>query len=194
MDSVLAWIKQVFVISVLSEIILHLLPNEKYESFVRLVCGILMTSVCVSPLINLMSDKAGSYLDLEYFQNIGQMEELRGEIQFSKDMAEDKILEQYLQEHRDFIEKSVLETGLTPVSVDIIMDTDAESESYAQIQKIDISVSSRDREKFYAQQDSGGGSVIAAEVIGLKETLADYYELNPGQVNIYLAGNGGSGE
>ena len=194
MDSVLVWIKQVFVISVLSEIILHLLPNEKYESFVRLVCGILITSVCVSPLINLMSDKAGSYLDLEYFQNIGQMEELRGEIQFSKDMAEGKILEQYLQEHRDFIEKSVLETGLTPVSVDIIMDTDAESESYAQIQKIDISVSSRDREKFYAQQDSGGGSVIAAEVIGLKETLADYYELNSGQVNIYLAGNGGSGE
>ena len=30
MDSVLVWIKQVFVISVLSEIILHLLPNEKY--------------------------------------------------------------------------------------------------------------------------------------------------------------------
>lgn len=191
MDSILAWIKQIFVISVLSEIILHLLPSEKYEGFVRLVCGIFITSVCLSPLIDFMSDRAGGGLSIEYFENIGQLEELRGEIQFSGDMAEDKLLEQYMVKHRDFIEEKVMESGFTPASVDIVIDTDADSETYTDIQRIDVYVSSRDGESVYGQQGTGGtkNTVISAEAVELKEKLADYYELNPGQVNIYPVRN-----
>ena len=41
MDKLLGWVKQIFVISILSELVIHILPDEKYEGVVRLLCLIL---------------------------------------------------------------------------------------------------------------------------------------------------------
>ena len=37
MDKLLGWVKQIFVISILSELVIHILPDEKYEGVVRLL-------------------------------------------------------------------------------------------------------------------------------------------------------------
>ena len=54
MDKLLGWVKQIFVISILSELVIHILPDEKYEGVVRLLCGCMITAACIMPVLNII--------------------------------------------------------------------------------------------------------------------------------------------
>ena len=51
MDKLLGWVKQIFVISILSELVIHILPDEKYEGVVRLLCGCMITAAKMEIMI-----------------------------------------------------------------------------------------------------------------------------------------------
>ena len=55
MDKLLGWVKQIFVISILSELVIHILPDEKYEGVVRLLCGCMITAACIMPVLNIIN-------------------------------------------------------------------------------------------------------------------------------------------
>ena len=64
MDKLLGWVKQIFVISILSELVIHILPDEKYEGVVRLLCGCMITAACIMPVLNI--------INAEYDADIGK--------------------------------------------------------------------------------------------------------------------------
>ena len=67
MDKLLGWVKQIFVISILSELVIHILPDEKYEGVVRLLCGCMITAACIMPVLNII--KRNMMRILIYLQN-----------------------------------------------------------------------------------------------------------------------------
>ena len=182
MEKLLGWVKQIFVISILSELIIHLLPDEKYEGVVRLVCGCMIAVSCVMPVINILQNKYN--IDFDLSAASAEISELKTEIIFSGKDAGDKLIEKYIQKQQEIVTQKVIDAGFTPSSVEITADTDEQSDTYLDIQKIEIALDKKDKKIFYGGQDTE--FVISDKVINLKQNIAQYYELNQGLVNIYI--------
>ena len=50
MEAVLSWVKQIFILSILSTVVTHLMPSAKYTKYASYICGLLIVMVCIQPL------------------------------------------------------------------------------------------------------------------------------------------------
>ena len=195
MDKLLGWVKQIFVISILSELVIHILPDEKYEGVVRLLCGCMITAACIMPVLNIINAEYDADIDL--FAKTSQISELRSQIRFSGKDSSDVMIEKYIETQQEFVTKKVMEEGFTPSEVEIVIDTDEDSDTYLDVQKINIAIDKKDKKIFYIFLDEvqnvdkfeyvvNKEIVISEKVINLRSSIAQYYELNSGLVNIYI--------
>ena len=175
MDKLLGWVKQIFVISILSELVIHILPDEKYEGVVRLLCGCMITAACIMPVLNIINAEYDADIDL--FAKTSQ-------IRFSGKDSSDVMIEKYIETQQEFVTKKVMEEGFTPSEVEIVIDTDEDSDTYLDVQKINIAIDKKDKKIFYGENNKE--IVISEKVINLRSSIAQYYELNSGLVNIYI--------
>ena len=65
MEAVLSWVKQIFILSILSTVVTHLMPSAKYTKYASYICGLLIVMVCIQPLAavfhgGISPDKAGT--------------------------------------------------------------------------------------------------------------------------------------
>ena len=97
MDKLLGWVKQIFVISILSELVIHILPDEKYEGVVRLLCGCMITAACIMPVLNIINAEYDADIDL--FAKTSQISELRSQIRFSGKDSSDVMIEKYIDKY-----------------------------------------------------------------------------------------------
>ena len=163
MDKLLGWVKQIFVISILSELVIHILPDEKYEGVVRLLCGCMITAACIMPVLNIINAEYDADIDL--FAKTSQISELRSQIRFSGKDSSDVMIEKYIETQQEFV-------------------TDEDSDTYLDVQKINIAIDKKDKKIFYGENNKE--IVISEKVINLRSSIAQYYELNSGLVNIYI--------
>lgn len=182
MDKLLGWVKQIFVISILSELVIHILPDEKYEGVVRLLCGCMITAACIMPVLNIINAEYDADIDL--FAKTSQISELGSQIRFSGKDSSDVMIEKYIETQQEFVTKKVMEDGFTPSEVEIVIDTDEDSDTYLDVQKINIAIDKKDKKIFYGENNKE--IVISEKVINLRSSIAQYYELNSGLVNIYI--------
>lgn len=182
MDKLLGWVKQIFVISILSELVIHILSDEKYEGVVRLLCGCMITAACIMPVLNIINAEYDADIDL--FAKTSQISELRSQIRFSGKDSSDVMIEKYIETQQEFVTKKVMKEGFTPSEVEIVIDTDEDSDTYLDVQKINIAIDKKDKKIFYGENNKE--IVISEKVINLRSSIAQYYELNSGLVNIYI--------
>ena len=45
MEAVLSWVKQIFILSILSTVVTHLMPSAKYTKYASYICGLLIVIV-----------------------------------------------------------------------------------------------------------------------------------------------------
>ena len=109
MDKLLGWVKQIFVISILSELVIHILPDEKYEGVVRLLCGCMITAACIMPVLNIINAKYDADIDL--FAKTSQISELRSQIRFSGKDSSDVMIEKYIETQQEFVTKKVTDAS-----------------------------------------------------------------------------------
>lgn len=169
MSSFMAWIKQIFVISILSGLLIHILPSEKYHKYIRLICGVLLTVICISPFITVLGKGKNSYNDLyKSFAELANIEEMKNKMQF-EEMSQEKLFKEYEAAVVDQIEERVLNRGLNPTETNIVIDWDKNSKTYGTVQKITVKVYEKDEDA----------------MISLKRELAQYYDINMANVSIY---------
>lgn len=169
MSSFMAWIKQIFVISILSGLLIHILPSEKYHKYIRLICGVLLTVICISPLITVLGKDKNSYDDLyKSFAELGQIEELKNRLQF-EETSQKKLFKEYEAAVIEQIEERVLSSGLNPMETKVVIDWDTDSETYGTVQRITVKVHEKDE----------------GAMVSLKKELAQYYDINMVNVSIY---------
>lgn len=169
MSSFMAWVKQIFVISILSGLLIHILPSEKYHKYIRLICGVLLTVVCISPLITVLGKDKSSYDDIyKSFVKLGKTEELKNRLQF-EETSPKELFKEYEAAVVDQIEERVLKCGLKPTETKVVIDWDENSKTYGTVQKITVRV--------YEKNDDA--------MVSLKNELAQYYDINMANVSIY---------
>lgn len=201
MNGIISWVKQIFVLSILSGLVIHLMPSSKYEQYIRFICGIVITAACITPFISLIAGENSVWDSYRSILNMQDVEELRQELKFSAGEGDEALLQQYEQAAVSVVEKKVLDLDLYPVKTDIVMDTDSESADYGAVQQLNLTVSlskeGKQQDKIIvekvqiaaAKKDQQGeeeGLVIDPKVTELKNALAQDYQLSLSNVNIQV--------
>lgn len=185
MQAVIDWAKQIFVVCIFSEILINLVPAHKYREYVNFAATLLITIVCVNPLINLLTGSSSADELYDYFYGLAQIEELKNEINFDINEQEENSFEAYTKMVKKNIEQMAIEEQLYPVKTNIVIDFDKASESYCQLQLVSLDV--KPDKSGAADLDSDSDSYYVSEASKrLRQKIADYYTINLSNVSIYI--------
>ncbi len=209
MDSIILWCRQIFIVSILSNIVLHLVPSDKYEKYIKYICGIIMFAICVEPILNILPK---SFSLSELYKNIVQtsdIKKLQTELKY-KEASSDSLISEYILKIKKDIESFALDEGLYPINTEVVIDTDEDSETFGTITKIQLTVSEQqytdndntsstisnsDIEKIKKigiqkinvndNNDTQSNSIENNKITSLKQRLSDFYTIPQDKILIY---------
>ncbi len=186
MAFLLDWVKQIFAICIFTGLLMHLVPGDKYRSYISFAGSVILILVCVSPVITLITGEDrlkdmlldfNMHFQEESIKNYGGMG-LLTDGEEEKNYYESLVIE--------YIESKVLEHGYYPVSTEVVIDWDTVSDTYGTLQKITLKVAKEKQRESHINIDIIGDAVPElADFSELKSQLAEYYGINPFNVNIY---------
>ncbi len=193
MEWILNWVKKIFAICIFTGILMHLVPQDKYQQYIRFACSVILTLTCIGPVVSLIN---GDYNVDKALKNIEQMleqEEKKSIMELDFLENSDKNQSVYESAVVSYIESKTLEHGLYPTKTEVVIDFDVNSKTYGLLQKITINVTDNkilNKTTDNAQKGdwlSENNDIFATgeKYAELKRELAGYYNINESNVNIY---------
>ena len=169
MQSIIIWGRQIFIVCIISNIFIRLVPSRKYEKYIKYICGIILLVICVTPVLKLFNSSFSFSQIYEKFQNGSGMDQLKNELRYTS-TAGSAMLDSYIAKVEKDVDTFTLEEGLYPVSTQIIIDEDEQSDSFGNIQGMKLVVSmakAKDSEDTY--KNTKDNISIEIEKIRIKE-------------------------
>lgn len=210
MDILRLMVKSILVIIMLAAFLEIVLPRSDMKRYVNLVIGLFVILAVLNPFLTLINKG----LDLDVFDDMtAKTPDTESLIRIGKEMAaEDRT--KATQQYREKLSRQIMgiagmyqNTKTTGVDVEMVDDPD--SENFGQIKKIIIHTnnqSTADNNSGSGRSPSAGVEVNVNEVNigtenpeknqakavdnsrGLKDVIADFYGLNPEQIEIETQG------
>lgn len=143
MDAVISWVKQIFILSILSNIITHLCPSPKYAKYASYICGLMIVMVCILPLTSLLNGKISFDEIYSSITSYESMNRLKQELSYENKDSAAAVISEYEKELARTIDEKILDSGYYPSKTAVIIDSDEESEGYGTIKQITLTVSSK---------------------------------------------------
>ena len=128
MEAVLSWVKQIFILSILSTVVTHLMPSAKYTKYASYICGLLIVMVCIQPLAAVF----------------------HGGI--SPDKIYESVMEAYEKETAKTVEEYVLENGYYPAKTTVTVEKDKDSKDYGKICAVSVVLSEKKEQQISVEQ------------------------------------------
>ena len=119
----------------------NLLPNKKYEKYIRLFAGMVLILLVVKPLTGSLrlEDKISRYFESISFQN--EADELKNDLIGMENIRLVKVIEQYQEAVAGDLEQMAQMEGFYPVSTSVTIEGDQEKENFGQVTRISMTVS-----------------------------------------------------
>ncbi len=167
MQSIIIWGRQIFIVCIISNIFIRLVPSQKYEKYIKYICGIILLVICITPVLELFNSSFSFSQIYEKFQNGSSMKQLKNELKYTT-TAGSAMLDNYIAKVEKDVDTFTLEEGLYPVSTQVIIDEDEQSDSFGNIQGMKLVVSmAKDSEDTY--KNTKDNISIEIEMIRIKE-------------------------
>ena len=108
METVLSWVKQIFILSILSTVVTHLMPSAKYTKYASYICGLLIVMVCIQPLAAVFH--GGISLDKIYesVMTYNQSTRLKQELTYREGDSAQSVMEAYEKPWKNMYWKMVI--------------------------------------------------------------------------------------
>ena len=214
MDYFVNWMKGIACFFIISSLVLHLIPNEKYQKYMKLFMGFLMIIFLLKPVGRLFS------LDniFESYMNDNSYNQMTSELEARlKGVEEDRqniILAEYKEKISDGISEyldgididnmtrteerklpsaardtlPMIDMELKDLSVTI--DTNEASESFGQIVTMSLSVTKKGNQKNISVGTvtlGGNNAESQLLVMEIKNYLSDFYNLEKHNINVNIS-------
>lgn len=192
MDELVLWVKSIAYYFIFVQLIVHFMPNGKYESYVKLFSGIVFLLLLLGPLtgkLNLNEKLTYAYEKILFAQSTGEFEQrLWG-------MEEERI-KQVLKQYEESIASDVAalaeEEGFVCILAEAEIENRSEEEKFGQVVRLDLVLrreKAKEKEKQTAikeiqiriQQKERKGQ---EEEDGFQKKLASYYGLEETDIHI----------
>lgn len=200
MQSIIIWGRQIFIVCIISNIFIRLVPSQKYEKYIKYICGIILLVICITPVLELFNSSFSQIY--EKFQNGSGMDQLKNELRYTS-TAGSAMLDSYIAKVEKNVDTFTLEEGLYPVSTQIIIDEDEQSDSFGNIQGMKLVVSmakAKDSEDTYKntkdnisieiekirikENDVIKDDTVAQQISDLKRKLSEMYNISEDVIDI----------
>ena len=195
MEGVFTWVKHIACFTILTTVIIHILPSNKYEKYLKLYLGLLLILLMISPFAKLFHlDKVME----EFFQKENLKMEM-GDMAFELELKEasqyEKLTEEYEKELQVSVGNFLEEKGYYLRKADIIWEMDLESENFGSIKNMDLVVSKTPEGKEEISIDKVVVSVFESNIDSEKENfikneLGCFYNLSEDNINVSIQGGG----
>ncbi len=179
MSYIYGWVRNLVCFYILLTVVLHLLPKENYQKYVRFFSGILLTILVVSPVLSLIGQEE------EICQKISQAEFFQGmdNLRLDTEHLEYRQKELYLKEYERAlgmdVSRMAKEKSLVPQQVDVSLSDDYQVESIA------LTITFGEDEGIFVPKASfADNSQEYPDVYELKQELMEFYQLKEEQISI----------
>ena len=200
MQSIIIWGRQIFIVCIISNIFIRLVPSQKYEKYIKYICGIILLVICITPVLELFNSSFSFSQIYEKFQNGSSMKQLKNELKYTS-TAGSAMLDSYIAKVEKDVDTFTLEEGLYPVSTQVIIDEDEQSDSFGNIQDMKLVVSmARDSEDTYKntkdnisieiekirikEKDVIKDDTVTQQISDLKRKLSEMYNISEDVIDI----------
>lgn len=200
MQSIIIWGRQIFIVCIISNIFIRLVPSQKYEKYIKYICGIILLVICITPVLELFNSAFSFSQIYEKFQNGSSMKQLKNELKYTS-TAGSAMLDSYIAEVEKDVDTFTLEEGLYPVSTQVIIDEDEQSDSFGNIQDMKLVVSmAKDSEDTYKntkdnisieiekirikEKDVIKDNTVTQQISDLKRKLSEMYNISEDVIDI----------
>ncbi|WP_099466913.1 stage III sporulation protein AF [Konateibacter massiliensis] len=183
------WIKNIAFYMILITAVMNVIPNNNYKKYINLFTGIVMIILVISPISSLLG--ADIRLDTNFIKNIYNQE--LGNINLDtyeiSETGATNLLEEYKVEIGRQVEEIVEKEGYHMVEANITMDEDRESETYGNLEKIGVVLTSGEEEGqriVVSKIQIGENQVESPEEISVKNVLEDFYNVGLSNINVNI--------
>ena len=200
MQSIIIWGRQIFIVCIISNIFIRLVPSQKYEKYIKYICGIILLVICITPVLELFNSSFSFSQIYEKFQNCSSMKQLKNELKYTS-TAGSAMLDSYIAKVEKDVDTFTLEEGLYPVSTQVIIDEDEQSDSFGNIQDMKLVVSmAKDSEDTYKntkdnisieiekirikEKDVIKDDTVTQQISDLKRKLSEMYNISEDVIDI----------
>ncbi len=187
------WVRNIIYYLIMIGIVLNILPDKKYEKYVKMVFGIIIIMVLISPIFNFLD--LSEKLDVSLMEKIYLQELENNETSFADIAKKQKetLFEEYENEMSQGIKDIVEKNGLWVRSVDIEICTDETDENYGKIMYMRIEAT-RDKTKGQSgieKIDVGNerydeNKYESYDVVKVKKEIMEFYNLPYENINISI--------
>ena len=158
--------------------------------------------ICITPVLELFNSSFSFSQIYEKFQNGSGMDQLKNELRYTS-TAGSAMLDSYIAKVEKNVDTFTLEEGLYPVSTQIIIDEDEQSDSFGNIQGMKLVVSmakAKDSEDTYKntkdnisieiekirikENDVIKDDTVAQQISDLKRKLSEMYNISEDVIDI----------
>lgn len=200
MQSIIIWGRQIFIVCIISNIFIRLVPSQKYEKYIKYICGIILLVICITPVLEFFNSSFSFSQIYEKFQNGSSMKQLKNELKYTS-TAGSAMLDSYIAKVEKDVDTFTLEEGLYPVSTQVIIDEDEQSDSFGNIQDMKLVVSmAKDSEDTYKntkdnisieiekirikEKDVIKNDTVTQQISDLKRKLSEMYNISEDVIDI----------
>lgn len=206
MEEIYIWIKNILVYMIINTIVMNLLGNKSYKKYVGIVSGMILVLIVISPVIRLMKleDNLDYYLQANEYsiETSGFMNDLA---HMEKEQSA-LVFGEYRDKLRLQVEQLLSEEKVTLKSFEVILDEEPSSATFGEIRSMSLTAIMKGDEedkdnKVPAVEDidniririrdadgSEGDNVPSPTEILIKNKLADFYNIEQGNINISVQG------
>lgn len=198
MNGVLSWVRSIVFYMILTMLILNLLPDKKYEKYLRLFVGMVLVFLVFEPFTDIsgMEAQIAGAFERITFQNDAAL--LKREIEDSAGKSMERLADQY----EAAIEKDIMNMAdgsvVSAKAVQVTLDRDSEGGEFGKILNIFVELGVRKTEK---QSSSDAAVLVGAasdeksrlmrqnanrEITELKKKIGEYYGLEEAYITVSL--------
>lgn len=184
------FIKNIAFFSILTVIIMNLLPSGTYRKYMQLFIGFVLILLVLSPIGKITKMDLKMEQSYEWFN----LKVATQELDYTKSDMEEKAKEVYLSNYQTKIQEQmkelITEDGF--VVQNLTVDLEESGEDYGKVKEVSMTLKKSENEGTTIDTIEVGKTKMdkkeSVKVQKLKKSLEDFYELDSGNINIEIQG------
>lgn len=193
MEGLIGWVKSLACFTVFISILLQVLPNKKYEKYIRLYMGILMILFLMLPIASLfrLDEKIQDFFARENLKM--ELGDMAFEMELKEASGAEALKETYEKELLASIGGYLEEKGYYIQGIEASWDENLDSGDFGSLTTLGLVVSKEEK-----KADSISVEKVVVSVFGnqeenveeknLKNELVNFYNLSPDNINVSIQG------
>lgn len=159
MSGLYSWVGSIAFYLIFITVVVNLLPNKKYEKYIKLFSGMVFILLVLKPLTGglRLEDKIAYYFESFTFQN--DADDLKKELTGMEQYRMEQMIGQYEDAVAKDVEAMAADLEFYPVRTEVKIESDPGQEAYGTVTHIKMTVT-RDQTEETAQDRKGAGSGI----------------------------------